>query len=37
MKRYKEAGFKDDPTIASEYVKILAANSGTDAVEKVSN
>jgi methyl-accepting chemotaxis protein len=37
MKRYKEAGFKDDPTIASEYVKFLAANSGTDAVEKVSN
>jgi hypothetical protein len=35
MKRYKDAGFKDDPTIASEYVKFLAANSGTDAVEKV--
>jgi hypothetical protein len=28
MKRYKEVGFKDDPTIASKYVKFLAANSG---------
>jgi hypothetical protein len=37
MKRYKESGFKDDPTIASEYVKFLAANSGTDAVDKVSS
>jgi predicted nucleotide-binding protein (sugar kinase/HSP70/actin superfamily) len=35
MKRYKDAGFKYDPTIASEYVKFLAAKSGTDAVEKV--
>jgi hypothetical protein len=35
MKRYKDAAFKDDPTIASEYVKFLAANSGTDAVDKV--
>jgi hypothetical protein len=35
MKQYKDAGFKDDPTIASEYVKFLATNSCTDAVEKV--
>jgi hypothetical protein len=37
MKKYKEAGFKDDLAIASEHVKFLAANSGTDAVEKLSN
>jgi hypothetical protein len=37
MRRYKEAGFKDDPTIASEYVKFLAANSGTDAVDKMTS
>jgi hypothetical protein len=30
MQRYKDASFKDDATIASEYVKFLAANSGTD-------
>jgi hypothetical protein len=35
MKRYKDSSFKDDPTIASEYVKFLAANSGSDTAEKV--
>jgi hypothetical protein len=32
---YKVCGFKDDPSIASEYVKFLAANSGTDLLDKV--
>jgi hypothetical protein len=35
MNRYKVCGFKDDPSIASEYVKFLAANSGTDLLDKV--
>jgi outer membrane murein-binding lipoprotein Lpp len=37
MKRYKDASFKDDPTIASEYVKFLAANSGNDHAEKLTS
>lgn len=35
MKRYQLHSFKDDPTIASEYVKFLAANSGSDVFEKM--
>jgi hypothetical protein len=35
MKRYKEASFKDDVTVASEYVKFLAANSGNEMVDKL--
>jgi hypothetical protein len=35
MNRFKEAGFKYDPTITSENVKFLASKSITDAVEKV--
>jgi hypothetical protein len=34
MNRYKVCGFKDDPSIASEYVKFLAANSVTDLLDK---
>jgi hypothetical protein len=37
MNRYKICGFKDDPSIASEYVKFLAANSGTDLLDKVAS
>jgi hypothetical protein len=36
MKRYKDVSFKDDPTIASEYVKFLAANSGHETTDKLS-
>lgn len=35
MKRYQQHSFKDDPTIASEYVKFLAANSGSDVFAKM--
>jgi peptidoglycan hydrolase CwlO-like protein len=35
MNQYKICGFKDDPSIASEYVEFLAANSGTDLLDKV--
>jgi hypothetical protein len=37
MNRYKVCGFKDDVSIASEYVKFLAANSGTDLLDKVAS
>jgi hypothetical protein len=36
MNRYKKAGFKDDPSIGSEYVKFIAVNSGSsDAVSQI--
>jgi hypothetical protein len=35
MKRYKDASFKDDASIASEYVKFLAANTGNEAADKM--
>jgi hypothetical protein len=37
MKRYKESSFKDDPAIASEYVKFLASNSGSEVTEKLTS
>jgi hypothetical protein len=36
MKRYKESSFRDDPTIASEYVKFLASTSGSETTDKLS-
>ena len=33
MKEYEEKNFKDHPTISSEYVKFLTANSGGEIVD----
>jgi hypothetical protein len=35
MKRYLDCSFKDDPTISSEYVKFLAAHSGSESSESL--
>lgn len=35
MKTFKDARFEDHPTIAGEYVKFLAANSGSEVITKV--
>jgi hypothetical protein len=35
MARYKRNAYKDDPTVASELVKFLAINTGTEAIDRV--
>jgi hypothetical protein len=35
MARYKRMGFKNDPSVSSEYVKFLIMNTGMDAIDQI--
>jgi hypothetical protein len=35
MARYKNAGFKNDPSVSSEYVKFLIMSTGMDVVDQM--
>jgi hypothetical protein len=35
MARYKNSGFKNDPSMSSEYVKFLIMNTGMDVVDQM--
>jgi hypothetical protein len=35
MARYKSTGFKNDPSVASEYVKFLVMNTGMDVIDQL--
>lgn len=35
MKAFKDASYRDHPTIAGKYVKFLTANSGSEVIDKL--